>query len=183
LTITFDQAVDLDANAIKLALHTKNVTLGGVAQSNGTGVIPTLTVTPLADKKTWRVTFSGPGAVDVGADGLASLKDGVYDCTIDGAKVHPLGVPAMRMATSATTTFYRLFGDANTAATPVGGTAGVDFEAIVNGADNLAFRNAFNKPVGSGYQASLDFDGDGFINTSDNLQFRSRFNKALAWRT
>ena len=60
--------------------------------------------------------------------------------------------------------------------------APISFEAIVNTADNLAFRQAFNKPAGSGYQPFLDFNGDGIINTADNLQFRSRFNKSLTWR-
>jgi hypothetical protein len=59
---------------------------------------------------------------------------------------------------------------------------GVDFAAILNTADNLAFRNAFNKPAGDGYQAFLDFNGDGVINSGDNLQFRTRFNKSLTWR-
>lgn len=183
LTINFDQAVQLDANAIQLTLHTKNVSVGGVAQPNGVGAIPSaLTLTPSADKKTWQVTFSGRVGVEIGADGITSLKDGVYDCTIDGAKVHPIGAPGTSMAVNSTTTFYRLFGDTNSPATPTGGAVGADFEAVLNAADNLAFRNAFNTLGGGNYQAAFDFDGNGVINTADNLQFRSRFNKPMSWR-
>jgi uncharacterized secreted protein with C-terminal beta-propeller domain len=182
VTVSFDQAVQLDANAIKLTLHTNDVSLGGVAQPNGVGAIPTLKLTASGDMKTWQVTFSGAGSVDVGTDGFASLKDGVYDFTIDGAKVHPLSDSTVRMAGNSTTTVHRLYGDTGAAGTPAGGTAGADFEAVVNSGDNLAFRDAFNKPVGGGYQASFDFNGDGIVNSGDNLQFRSRFNKALTWR-
>jgi hypothetical protein len=75
-----------------------------------------------------------------------------------------------------------MFGDNALPITPDGGTPGADFMATNNTGDNLAMRSAFNKPVGAGYQAFLDFNGDGVINTIDNLQFRIRFNKALMWR-
>jgi hypothetical protein len=106
-------------------------------------------------------------------------KDGVYDLKIDAAKVHLFGVPSVPMAANFTTTFHRLFGDTGAPATPAGGTPGTDFEAVINTGDNLAFRAAFNKPAGGGYQPFLDFNGDGLINTTDNLQFRNRFNKEL----
>lgn len=85
------------------------------------------------------------------------------------------------MTLNSKTTFHRLIGDTNTPDTPSGGTPGTDFAAILNTGDNLNFRTAFNKPVGGGYQAFLDFNGDGIINSLDNLQFRKRFNKALSW--
>ena len=53
--------------------------------------------------------------------------------------------------------------------------------SILAGNDNLAFRGAFNKPVGGGYVPFLDFNGDGQINSADNLAFRGRFNKSLTW--
>jgi len=84
------------------------------------------------------------------------------------------------MAANSTTTFHRLVGDTGASTTPAGGTSGVDFSAIVNSDDNLAFRNAFNSALI--YKAFFDFNGDGVINSVDNLQFRSRFNKALTWR-
>jgi hypothetical protein len=180
LVVAFDQPVQLDTSAMTLALHTSNVRLGGVLQPDGYGSLPTSLNLSTTDNITWTVTFTGN--TDIGADGFHSLKDGVYDLNIDAAKVHPLGVPGVSMAANQTTTFHRLFGDTNPAATPAGGTPGTDFEAIDNTGDNLAFRNAFNKPAGGGYQAFLDFNGDGVINSGDNLQFRNRFNKSLTWR-
>ena len=96
--------------------------------------------------------------------------------------MHLFGVPGITVAVNRTTTFHRLFGDTNAPTTPTEGTPGTDYQAIVNTADNLAFRAAFNKPAGGGYQPFPDFNGDGSINTADNLQFRSRFNKALTWQ-
>lgn len=105
-----------------------------------------------SDNITWVVTFSGN--TDDGSDGFKSVKDGVYDLTIDGSKVHPMGAPGVNMEANATTTFHRLFGDSNAATTPIGGTPGTDFQAIVNTSDNLAFRSAFNNPLN--YQAFFD---------------------------
>jgi hypothetical protein len=75
------------------------------------------------------------------------------------------------------TTLHRLFGDAGIPDSVV--NAGpTTFSAIVNSSDNFDFSSAFNKPHGGGFQAYLDFDGDGAINSLDNLQFRSRFKDA-----
>jgi hypothetical protein len=175
----FDQAVQLDTDAFTLALHTNNVVFGGVAQANGFGSIPTsLVLTPSSDKKTWTITFSGN--TDNGADGMKSLKDGVYDFKINAAKVHPLGTPAVAMASNSTMTFHRLYGDLDLPATLAGGTPGVDYQTVVNTGDNLAFRTAFNSAAN--YKSYFDFDGDGVINTGDNLEFRDRFNKTLTWK-
>jgi len=163
-----------------LALHTNNVTLGGALQPNGFGSLPTSLSLSTTDNMIWIVTFTGN--TNAGADGLGSLKDGVYDLNSDAAKVHLLAVPSVTMAANATATFHRLFGDTGAPATPTGGAPGTDFEAVVNTGDNLSFRAAFNKPAGGGYQPFLDASGDGLINTADNLQFRTRFNKALTWR-
>jgi hypothetical protein len=181
LMVAFNQAVQLDADAITIALHTNNVSFNGVLQPGGLGAAPALVIAPSADKTTWTVTFAG-AKTEVGADQLASLVDGVYDLAIAAAKVHPLGSPGVSMAASSLTTFHRLSGDTGAPDTPGGGTPGVDFSAVVNTADNLAFRSAFNRPAGGGYLAYLDFNGDGVVNTADNLQFRSRFNKSLIWR-
>jgi autotransporter-associated beta strand protein/VCBS repeat-containing protein len=177
LTVVFDQAVALDANAMALTLHANNVSYGGVAQANGYGSLPTSLDVNTTDNITWTVTFSGN--TEVGADGFASLKDGVYNLNIDGSKVHPIAALTTNMGGALTTTFHRLFGDSDAPNTPTDGTAGVDFQAVVNTGDNLKFRNAFNNPAN--YNASLDYNGDGTINTGDNLQFRSRFNKGLTW--
>ncbi len=179
LVVLFDQTVQLDANAMTLALHVNNVTFNGVAQPAGCGSLPTsLVVTPSGDNKTWTITFSGN--TDAGADGFDSIKDGVYKLLIDAAKVHPSSDASVNMAASSTTVFDRLYGDTDAPGTPNGGTAGVDFSAIVNTGDNYIFRGAFNKPAPD-YKAFLDFDGSGIINTGDNLEFRNRFNKALTW--
>jgi outer membrane protein assembly factor BamB len=179
LVVAFDQAVQLDTGAMTLALHTSNVRLGGVLQPDGYGSLPTSLNLSTSDNTTWTVTFTGN--TDIVADGFDSLKDGVYDFTIDAAKVHPMGDLGVNMAGDFTNTFHRLYGDTNApTATPNAG--GADFTSIVNTGDNLVFRGAFNKPVGGGYQPFLDFNGDGVINSGDNLQFRTRFNKSLTWR-
>jgi hypothetical protein len=180
LVVAFDQPVQLDPSALTLALHTNNVSVGGVLQPTGFGSLPTSLSLSTSDKITWIVTFAGN--TDAGVDGLNSLKDGVYDLNIDAAKVHPLGAPGVPMAANRTTTFHRLFGDTGAPTTPTGGTPGTDYQALVNTGDNLAFRAAFGKPSSGGYQPFLDFNGDGIINSGDNLPFRSRFNKALTWR-
>lgn len=177
LQVVFDQAVQLDANAMTLALYTNNVNYGGTAQPSGMGTIPTtLTVTGSTDKKTWTMTFDGTGSVDTGPDLMASLKDGVYRLTIDATKVHPLSAPGINMGANSTTVFHRLYGDIGVAT-----QTGNELSAIVNTGDNLQFRGAFNKVPGAGYIPYLDFNGDGTINTADNLQFRQRFNKNLTW--
>ena len=107
-------------------------------------------------------------------------KDGVYDLNIDGAKVHPSGVPSVNMAGVSTTTFFRLFGDTDDPFTPSGGATNVDFEALVSLADNFTFRGSFNSSAN--YKAFLDFGGDGNIGVDDNFAFRGRFNKGLIWR-
>jgi len=177
LVVAFDQPVQLDTDALTLAPHTNNVVFAGVAQPAGIGVLPASLVLATTNNITWVVTFSGN--TENGADGLNSLQDGVYDFNIAAAKVHPLGVPGISMAGNASTTFHRLFGDVNPPTTPAGGLPGSDFEAVVNSADNLIFRNAFNNPAN--YKAFLDFNGDGLINSLDNLQFRNRFNRPLKW--
>jgi hypothetical protein len=178
VVVTFDQAVELDAGAVTLALHTNNVSFDGAALPDGYGTLPASLNLASADNINWIVTFVGN--TEGGADGLHSLKDGIYDLNIDGAKVHSVGTPASAMSANFTTTFHRLYGDTGAAATPPGGAVGADFGAIVNAGDNLTFRGGFNNP--STYQAYLDFNGDGVVGTGDNLQFRGRFNKALTWR-
>jgi hypothetical protein len=177
LVVVFNQAVELDANAMRVALHTNNVIVGGVAQPGGYGSLPTTLVVSTLDNITWTVYFSGN--TDAGIEGFQSLKDGVYDLNISAAKVHPLGSPTLGMATNASVTFHRLFGDSDDPAIPQGGDADSDFQAVVNTGDNLAFRNAFNSTAG--YRPFFDFNGDGVVNTGDNLEFRNRFNKALTW--
>jgi hypothetical protein len=178
LVVEFDQRVQLDNGAFSLALHTNDVTWAGVAQPSGVGALPSDLNVLTAGNLIWYVTFAGN--TEVGADGLASFKDGVYDFNIDASKVHLFDAPGIAMAASHTTTFHRLFGDSDAPVAPSGGTADAAFEATVTTGDNFRFRAAFNND--SNYQRSFDFDGDGAITTGDNLQFRTRFNKPLRWR-
>jgi hypothetical protein len=180
LIVTFDGPSQLEPNALTLTLHKNNVSSNGVLQPLGYGSLPTSLNVTTTDNVNWIVTFIGN--TDNGVDGFNSLKDGVFDLNIDAAKVHPLGAPTVNMTANRTYTFHRLFADNALPITPDGGTPGTDFMAINNTGDNLAMRSAFNKPIDAGYQAFLDFNGDGVINTVDNLQFRLRFNKALSWR-
>jgi autotransporter-associated beta strand protein len=178
LVVVFNQPVQLDANALALAMHPSNVALNGVPQPAGYGVLPSALNWTSTDNVAWIVTFAGN--TEDGADGIHSLQDGVYDLAVEAVKVHPLGVPGINMAANAVTTFHRLFGDVDAPETPAGGAPGIDFQAIVNTGDNFAFRTAFNRP--EEYKAFLDFDGSGVINTGDNLEFRNRFNNSLTWK-
>jgi glucose/arabinose dehydrogenase len=178
LVVVFDQPVLIDPGAMTLVLHTNGVTLGGVPQPAGYGGAPsTLSVTS-PDNITYNVLFTGN--TEDGGDGFRSLQDGVYDFKIDKTKAHPAALPGVNMAADVTTVVVRQFGEIDAPTTPVGGTAGTDFETLVNTGDNLAFRTAFNSAPD--YRAFFDFDGDGNITTGDNLQFRERFNKSLTWR-
>ncbi len=178
LVVVFDQAVELDANAFALSLHTNNVSFSGVNYANGYGTLPTSLELVTEDNITWIVTFVGN--TDDGEDGYNSIRDGVYDLNIIAAKVHSLGVPDFDMAAGSTFAFHRLYGDVNATMTPDGGTEGVDFVTIVSTADYFAFSSAFNNLAE--YQAFLDFTGNGHIAIDDRFQFLSRFNKPLIWR-
>jgi hypothetical protein len=177
VVLVFEQAVQLDANAVTLGLYTNNVAYNGVLQPSGFGALPTSLILTTSDNITWVVTFAGN--TDDGSDGYNSLKDGVYELVIDAAKVHPSNAPSVNMAAQVATTFHRLFSDSNGAETTNGGKPGADFRATVNTGDNLAFRGVFNNP--QSYVAALDLNGDGIINSGENLRFRNRFNKALTW--
>src|SRR6185369_10555013 len=111
LVVVFDRPVQLDPNAMTLALQTNNVRFGGVSQPSGYGTLPTSLIVDSTDKITWTVTFVGN--TDDGADNFRSLKDGVYYLRVSAPKVHPLGVPGVRMAADSKTTFHRLFGDSD----------------------------------------------------------------------
>ncbi len=173
LKVTFDQAVELDEDALSLALHANAVVYDSVAQPDGYGSLPTELHFETADNVTWIVTFVGN--TDDGEDGFESIKDGVYDLNIDAQKVHPFGVPGVSMAADSTETFHRTFGDFDGASTP----DDVDFQSLIGISDNFEFRSTFNNLPD--YNAAFDFDGDGQIGIGDNFAFRSRFNKPLTW--
>src|SRR6185295_11397535 len=58
LVVTFDQPVQLDPNAITLALH-PNVAFDGVTQPAGFGTLPANVSVNTTDNKTYVLTFSG----------------------------------------------------------------------------------------------------------------------------
>ena len=68
VVIAFDQAVQLDASAVTVALHTKNVSLNGAVQPSGFGTLPTSLNFATTDNITWTFTFAGN--TDDGADGI-----------------------------------------------------------------------------------------------------------------
>ena len=164
LVVVFNQAVELDANAMTLALHTNNVSFNNVPQPAGFGSLPTTLVMSTADNITWFVTFSGN--TDNGLDGFNSLKDGVYSFKVDAAKVHPRNVPTVGMSADSVTVFHRLFGDTDAPAS-LPGPNGIDFNARIASIDNLAMVTTFNHPAS--YNRILDFNGDGTVNSGDNL--------------
>jgi autotransporter-associated beta strand protein len=182
VTVTFNQAVQLDAGAMALALHTNSVVYNNVPKPTGMGAVPANVNVATTDNITWSVTWSGAGAeVGTGSGGVgdtqASLTDGVYDLNITATKVHPLGTPGVNMANNSTTTFHRLFGDLDSPLPAGDGSV----STLVNTGDNIEFRTAFNRPAPD-YKAYLDFDGSGIINTGDNIAFRDRFNLTLSWK-
>jgi hypothetical protein len=96
LVVAFNQPVQLDADALTIALHTNTVAFGGVPMSAGFGVVPTALNLSTSDNVTWTVSFAGNS--EGGSDGIRSLKDGVYDLKISAATVHPLGRVGARHA-------------------------------------------------------------------------------------
>jgi len=179
LQLNFGQPVQLDQGAVTMSLHLNGVSFGGISLPAGMGEVPDLVLTPNADRSVWTVTFAGPHA-EMGADGSASIMDGVYDLNINGAMVHPASNPSTSLGGTSTTTFARLFGDISGPTSTSNGDS-TENMMIVNSIDNLAFRRAFNNDAN--YVAAFDFDGNGVINSGDNLAFRQRFNKALTWTT
>ncbi len=170
LSVTFDQPVQIDTGAFGLGVHTNNMGLGSV---------PTNILSSSPDGgTTWILSFDGntdPTGTPP-TDGFQSLKDGVYDFTIDAAKVHPLGFPSVNAVSGSSTVFHRLFGDSTGEELPVVGNAHVTVVAVD---DNFSFRSSFANAAN--YNAGFDFDGDGVIGVADNFQFRSRFNRPLTW--
>jgi hypothetical protein len=150
LTVTFDQAVTLDATAFQLS------------GQNGAGVGTILQWNNLSgDGRTWVLSFTGPPVLN------HSLADGVYDLTIIPAAVHAAGNPAVTMTSNYGVTLYRLFGD-------------IDGNMTVNNGDAFQFNKSYLKNAGDpAYQPSLDWGGDGTVNNGDAFQFNKRYLKKL----
>ena len=142
LTVQFDQPVTLDDGAISLALR------GGAATT------PTITT---ADNLTFTLSFSAAAAIG------GSLPDGIYDLTVNAAKVHNSLMPSLTMVGgNQTFTFHRLYGDYNGNKT-------------VNSVDYTGFQTAFNQSTGSSaIPLVLRLQQQRRINSYDYAQFKNR---------
>ncbi len=133
LTLTFSAPVNLSAGAITLA------TAAGDA-------VPFTLTTPDGGR-TWTLTFTGSQFIG------GSLANGRYTLTVHAAGV--TGQSGGALATDATYSFFRLFGDANG-------------DGTVNNADLIAFKRAYNSKKGlAGYVPYFDYDGNGVIDADD----------------
>ena len=151
LTVTFDQLINLASpptSAFQLKRQSDNASVTLNADVLGNAVV---------------LTFTG------GAVNGASLADGRYTLTVVAAQVNGGNFDGNGDGTASDDyvlvgntvsppKLFRLFGDS-------------DGNGMVNGADFLAFRLAFQQ----GADPIFDFNGDGVVNGQDFLQFRLRF--------
>jgi len=134
-----------------------------------------ITLTPLVVGATVTLNFSpgGPVGLDLGG----SLRDGVYELTVNGDKVSGNGSKLLvdgdldgkaggslitPTAPGSPGRIFRLFGDS-------------DGDADVDAANFGAFRGAF----GNVSNLAFDSDGDGDVDATDFGQFRGRFGSAV----
>lgn len=107
-----------------------------------------------------KLTFSGANTE------FGSVRDGNYTLTILGSQITTGGVNLDGDGNGSaggnnTTTFHRLFGDANG-------------DKSIAADDFIAFRLAFG-----GTNIAFDFDGDGSVSAADFVQFRLRFGGSI----
>ncbi|MBX7103761.1 MAG: hypothetical protein K1X57_06755, partial [Gemmataceae bacterium] len=139
LRVTFDRTVLLDPGTFVLT------------RQGGSPVTVTVATQIVAGQTVATLTPTGSGTE------FGSLVDGRYSLTVVASKVHDPAVTALTMTADATTTFHRLFGDA-------------DGNARVDVVDFAAIRLSL-----FGNAMTFDFNNDGTVSTADILQFRSRF--------
>ncbi len=145
VTVTFNQDVTLDADAITL-----------VGRSGAGAGMTVLTANPSGDFRTFKLTFSGSPIVG------GSLADGIYDLTVVATKVHAKPNTAIVMAANLTAKFHRLFSD-------------IDGDGDSDNADLFQFRSTYNKfSPDPAYNANCDYDADGDVDNADIFQIRSR---------
>jgi hypothetical protein len=107
-----------------------------------------------------RLTFSGPLTES------GSLIDGNYTLSVFGSRV--TGSGGLPGVGDTTTSFHRLFGDA-------------DGDRDVDALDFFRLRDAFGKAAGTpGYLADFDADADGDVDALDLFRFRNRFGITLS---
>jgi len=100
MQVVFDQAVQLDVNAMTLALYTIT-SVSPAHQTRGMGLLPTLVSGQQRRQQTWTVTFSGAKHRTPAPTPFASLVDGVYDFPMSTPpRSNPAGNTAVNMAAS-----------------------------------------------------------------------------------
>jgi len=147
IQVKFDREVVVDPGAFEI-----------VQSGGGQSVIVSFSTSLVSNKTVATLSFSGALVENNG-----SLKDGKYDLTVHGDKVHDLfgveldgdanGTPGGNRVQSV----FRLFGDS-------------DGNGTVNSNDFAVFRTFF----GLG-PSVFDYDGDGQTNSNDFAEFRKRF--------
>jgi len=147
LTVTFDQPVFVDGAAFVLV-------------RNGYGPVNVKVSNPLGDKRTFRLTFHGPGITG------GSLADGDYTLTIRRALVRDL---SGRVLTDGDHKyrFHRFYGDWD-------GDRDVDFT------DMMGMMRSYGSRMGlRRYDRAFDYDGDGDVDIFDVFPAIHRYRKAL----
>jgi hypothetical protein len=129
---------------------------------NGQHTPITMMITPLSDRMTYIITFSGPGVIG------GSVPDGSYTLITRHGRVNVLSGPPMTQ--DDVNTFDRLFGDANG-------------DGVVNTKDLARLRIAEAHPS-SPYVAVFDFNGNRVIDSHDIAEFFKRDDQQLdtLWR-
>jgi rhamnogalacturonan endolyase len=149
ITLRFSAPVTLAAGAVTLALHSPD----------NVGSLPgSLTWSTADGGLSYTVTFSGNNTFN------GSLADGVYDLTLHASLITDAWSQPLSGGDQ-TTTFHRLYGDANG-------------DALIDGADLGAFATGFGLTAASPtFPAYFDIDGDGKIDGVDLGNFATNFGK------
>ena len=159
ITLTFDGAVDIDADAISI------VQLSDIDGLTGTPVDSSFTSSTSGGQTVVNVTFDS-----LTRNGAGQLIDGNYQLTVDGQKVRLDGLQMAEdfiFGSLVSDGFYSFYGDSNG-------------DRTVNIFDLLAFRLSFRAASGdAGYDFSMDFEANGVVNIFDLLQFRNRYLRTL----
>jgi hypothetical protein len=149
IVYTFNQAVNLGANAITITVLGQG------------GQVPTVAYASPDGGFTWVVTFSGNSVIG------NSIANGEYQIVLNASAVSAVSSNGT-LAGNDTESFYRLYGD----------TVGNGHQKVAS-ADNNTFLGAFNtKSTQAAFLAYLDFEDQGKIGATDNNAFLGDFNTA-----
>lgn len=198
--VQWDQPVIItDDRVITLRLHRNNVVWNGTAYPEGFGSVPGFTRYDINNRLSVISSFVGNGLAIPGNEPVLpgrfySLMDGVYVIAVNG--LYLTGEDGQEFGQSFAGVFWRYFGSSSSP-TRTGGGLATDYSVTISSADNLIFRNSFNRSTGSGvpilstgnnlvdtqagYRRWLDNLGDGTVASDDNLDFLANFNKTLSW--